>query len=185
LLQHNFVSTLAGHILWIVFPPVGGGLWGWGIASLMKVPARPLIKTCAVAWTISLFVCVFVIGLIGFLTRGPKIQQPIFLTASFLVAGITAAINAHALAGTLGLHSLKEKMGRNTGIAAALGFLVVGLILQFAFGWEVGKPVYGSHSMPTILLWCCLGSALAGGMIIGKTLSDNEEKIKMTMTSQV
>jgi len=57
--------------------------------------------------------------------------------------------------------------------------------LQFAFGWEVGKPVYRSHDMPTILLWCCLGSAFAGGMVIGKMLGDNQEEITMKAATQV
>jgi hypothetical protein len=143
----------------------------------MKAPSRPLIKTCAVVWTISVFICYVITGVIGLIRLSNA--QSSYLAVFLPAAGITAATSARAMAGKLGLDDLKDNMVRSTRIAAALGFLAVGLILQFALGWEVGKPVYGSHSMPTILEWCCFGSALVGGMVIGWTLSNNQDKIKM------
>jgi len=90
-------------------------------------------------------------------------------------AGLAAALPARSMIGKLGLDNSKKNIGINIGVAAALGFLAVGLILKLGFGWEVGRPVYGSHSMPTILQWCCLGAALAGGMAIGWMLAKSNE----------
>jgi hypothetical protein len=54
-----------------------------------------------------------------------------------------------------------------TGVAAALGFLAVGLILLFGLGWEVGNPVPGKYGMLKLTLFCSIGAALTGGMAIG------------------
>ncbi len=162
-----------GNILYFVFPPIGGALWGWGIASLMKAEAKPLIKTGALTWTIWLFIGNFITGMIAFYE---PIDLPINTHYEYLViflptVGLATAIPARAVTGKLRLDKLKKKIGINTGVAAALGFLVVGLILQLGFGWEVGRPVYGSHDMTTILRWCSLGAALAGGLAMGWVLA--------------
>jgi hypothetical protein len=124
----------------------------------------------------------FITGVIG--TFG-LIDLPInehyeYLVIFFQAAGLAAALPARVMTGKLKLDNLKKNIGINTGVAAALGFLIVGLILQLGFGWEVGKPVYGSHSMTTILQWCCLGAALAGGMAMGWGLakSNKDENAK-------
>jgi len=173
------------RILLLGFPPIGGALWGWGIASLMKAEVKPLIKTGALTWTICFFIVNFVTDVIGrnglSLIDLPNDHYE-YLVIFSPAAGLAAALPARVMIGKLGLDNLKKNIGINTGVAAALGFLAVGLILQFGFGWEVGRPVYGSHSMPTILQWCCLGAALAGGMAMGWVLAksnnrDSHEKI--------
>jgi len=169
----------AGGFLFLGFPPIGGALWGWGIASLMKAEVKPLIKTGALTWTIWLFIVFFITGVIGpfglSLIDLPNDHYE-YLVVFLPAAGLAAALPARVMIGKLRLDNLKKNIGINTGIAAALGFLVVGLILQLGFGWEVGRPVYGSHSMPTILQWCCLGAALAGGMAMGWVLAEPNEK---------
>ena len=165
-------------ILLMGFPPIGGALWGWGIASLMKAEVKPLIKTGALTWTICFFIVNFVTDVIG--PNGlSMIDLPNdhyeYLVIFSPAAGLAAALPARVMVGKLKLDNLKKNIGINTGVAAALGFLVVGLILQFGFGWEVGRPVYGSHNMTTILQWCCLGAALAGGMAMGRVLAKSDE----------
>ena len=172
----GLVFKPVGSFLFLGFPPIGGALWGWGIASLMKAEVKPLIKTGALTWTIWLFIFFIITGVIG--TFGlidlPNDHNE-FLVVFLPAAGLAAALPARVMTGKLRLDNLKKNIGINTGVAAALGFLVVGLILQLGFGWEVGRPVYGSHSMPTILQWCCLGAALAGGMAMGWMLAKSNE----------
>lgn len=138
---------------------------------------KPLIKTGALTWTIWLFICYFVTGVVGTfeiidLPNNHYEYFVVFLPA----AGLTAALPARVMIGKLGLDNSQRNIGINIGVAAAFGFLAVGLILQFGFGWEVGRPVYGSHSMTTILQWCCLGAALAGGMAMGWVLAKSIRK---------
>jgi len=174
----GLVFKPAGSILFLGFPPIGGALWGWGIASLMKAEVKPLIKTGALTWTIWLFIFFGITGVIGTYSL---IDLPINTHYEYLViflpaAGLAAALPARVMIGKLGLDNSKKNIGINIGVAAALGFLAVGLILQFGFGWEVGRPVYGSHSMTKILQWCCLGAALAGGMAMGWVLAKSNEQ---------
>jgi len=172
----GLVFKPAGSILLLGFPPIGGALWGWGIASLMKAEVKPLIKTGALTWTIWLFIVFFITGVIGtFSLIDLPNDHYEYLVVFLPAAGLAAALPARVMTGKLRLDNLKKNIGIYTGIAAALGFLVVGLILQLGFGWEVGRPVYGSHSMPTILQWCCLGAALAGGMAMGWVLAKSNE----------
>jgi hypothetical protein len=56
LINPGLVFKPAGSVLFLGFPPIGGALWGWGIASLMKADVKPLIKTGALTWTIWLFI---------------------------------------------------------------------------------------------------------------------------------
>ncbi len=165
-----------GALLYLGFPLIGGALWGWGIASLMKADVKPLIKTGARTWTIWMFIAYYVPGTLDFLnmTDLPFIKHYDFLVFLLPGAGIAAAIPARVMTEKLGLDYIKKKIGIITGVASALGFLVVGLILQLVFGWEVGRPVYGSYDMTTILRWCCLGSALAGGLAMGWVLAKSK-----------
>jgi len=176
-IEPGLVFEPVGIFLFLGFSPIGGALWGWGVAFLMKSEAKPLIKTGALTWTIYLVISFGILGGIGtfdmYLFDFPSAQFE-YLVLFSPAAGITAAFPACALVDKLGLGELKKKIGINTGIAATLGFLVVGLILQYGFGWEVGRPVYGSHSMTTNLQWCCLGAALAGGMAIGWVLAKSK-----------
>jgi hypothetical protein len=166
----------AGSFLFLGFPLIGGALWGWGIAYLMKAEAKPLIKTGALTWTIWLFIFFVITGVIGTfsLIDLPNAQYQ-YLVVFLPAAGLAAAFPARVMIGKLRLYNLEKNISIITGVAAALGFLVVGLILQLGFGWEVGRPVYGSHSMPTILQLCCLGAALAGGMAMGWVLAKSNE----------
>jgi hypothetical protein len=92
------------------------------------------------------------------------------------VIGIVTGINGRTVIGKLGLKELKNKAGLNIGLAAALGFLTVSLILQFGFGLEVGKPQPGKYEMLTLLHWCNIGAALAGGMVLGRELMKSNEQ---------
>lgn len=170
-IKAGFAFKAAGGILYFVIPILGGGLWGLGIALMTKTDAKTLIKTGALAWALVAFIGYFILGVIGRfdLFDFPNAQYE-YLVLFSPAAGIASAMGARVVVGKLGLDEQKNTAGRNAGIAALLGFLVVGLILQYGFGWEVGRPMPGRYSMVTILQWCCLGAAFAGGAAIGWVL---------------
>jgi hypothetical protein len=155
----------------------GGGLWGLGIARLMNTDAKPMVKACALTWTGTVFAILIMVLLLGsyfggfssinFLPVFPHSRHYNFLLVFVPVVGIITAINAYMATGKSGLKELRKSVGMYTGLVSALGFLAVGLILFFGFGWEVGHHIYGKSGMLKILLFCSIGAALAGGMAIG------------------
>ena len=155
----------------------GGGLWGLGIARLMNADVKSMVKTCAVSWTATVFAFLMVVVFLGNSFGGfsrlnilPYFRHSIhynFLSIFVLAIGIITAINAYVVTGKMGLHKLKKSAGVYAGTAAALGFLVVGLILLHGLDWEVGRPIPGKYGMLLLLLICSIGAALAGGMAIG------------------
>ena len=173
--------------LMAIFMPFlcGGGLWGLGLARLMNADARSMMKACALTWTATVVafgaVIFFLASFFGGLSRINFL--PIFLHSrhyNFLlvfvpIIGIASAINAYVVTRKLGFGDKRKFMGMYTGLAAALGFLTVGLILLFGLGWEVGRPVYGKYGMLLLLLICSIGAALAGGASLGWMLSKARE----------
>ncbi|HSG46081.1 MAG TPA: hypothetical protein VLA72_23315, partial [Anaerolineales bacterium] len=79
-------------------------------------------------------------------------------------------INVRTVVNKLGFKELKNKVGMNVGIAAALGFLIVTLFLQFGPGWEVGRPQVEKYAMLTLMHWSNIGAALIGGSVLGREL---------------
>ena len=152
----------------------GGGLWGWGIARMMSSDARSMVIACALSWSATGFVAVIALVSLGTIIRSAKIfpdcchpTHYAFLSTFVPVIGVVAAINGFVVTGKLGFQELKKSAGMYAGIAAALGFLAVGLILLYGFGWGVGER---PGKMLTLLEFCNTGGALAGGMAIGGVL---------------
>lgn len=159
----------------------GGGLWGWGIARLMDADAKSMVTACALSWTATGFVAVIALVSLGTIIRSAKIfpdcchpTHYAFLSTFVPVIGVVAAINAYVVPGKLGFHELKKSAGMYAGIAAALGFLAVGLILLFGLGWGVGEY---PRKMLTLLEFCNIGAALAGGMAIGWVLGKSRIRL--------
>ncbi|HKY55904.1 MAG TPA: hypothetical protein VJM08_16425 [Anaerolineales bacterium] len=158
----------------------GGGLWGLGIARLMNADVKSMVMTCAVSWSATLFAFLMVVvslgnyfGSFSRINILPYFRHSIhynFLSIFVPAIGIITAINAYVVTGRLGLHELKKSTGIYAGIAAGLGFLTVGLVLLHGFGWEVGNPVPGKYGMLKLMLFCDIGAALAGGLVIGWVL---------------
>jgi len=176
------VSSLDNTILQllVILTPIlcGGGLWGLGIARLMKADAKSTMKACALSWSITMIVLVIAVVLmatsqgvgfskINFLPSFPHYRHYNFLLVFVTAVGIITGVNAYVVTGTLGLKELRNPVGMYTGLAAALGFLAAGLILFFGFGWEVGLGIPG---MLTVLLICSIGAALSGGIAMGWSL---------------
>jgi len=147
----------------------GGGLWGLGIARLMKADAISLAKTIMFTWGALLFIVLALVVAGGF----SKINVlPIFSHSrhyNFLLiwvpaVGIVTAITSYVAAGKLGFKEERKSVVMYTGLAAALGFLTVGVVLPLGFGLEVGHGIPG---MLTVFLICSIGAALTGGMAMG------------------
>ena len=165
----------------------GGGLWGLGIARLMNADIKSVVKACAVSWTATVFAFLMVVVFLGSFFGGfSKINfLPIFLHSrhyNFLLVfvpsvGMITAINSYVATGTLGFKELKKSVGMYTGLAAALGFLAVGLILFFGFGWEVGYAHPGKFGMLLIFLICSIGGALVGGTTMGWVLQKSRIRL--------
>lgn len=157
----------------------GGGLWGLGIARLMRADAKSLVIACALSWSITVLASVTTVGFLaslmgsgfsGIIAPLPDFRHSThyyFLLVFVPIIGMAAGINGFVVTGKLGFKELKNSVGMYTGLAAGLGFLTVGLILFPGLGWEVGRPVPGKYSMPSLLLICNIGAALAGGMALG------------------
>lgn len=94
--------------------------------------------------------------------------------------GLAAGLNARNMSGKIGFESFKNAAGKNAGLAAALGFLLTSLVLQFGLGWEVGRPVPGKYSMIIIMHWGNFAATLAGGAAMGWTLLRGHEEIEIS-----
>ena len=160
----------------------GGGLWGLGIARMMNADVKSMVKACALSWVATGFVFATALGLSlnqvfqfgGKLPNCCHSYHYYFLSIFVPVIGIVTAINSYVATGKLGFHELKKMTGLYAGIAGALGFLTVGLILLYGLGWEVGKPVPGTYGMLKLMQFCNIGAALAGGMAIGWVLAKSK-----------
>ncbi len=149
-----------------------------------------MVKACALSWSSTGFV--IAIALASSDRQFDKIRFSLphcchathyfFLSIFVPIVSIVTAINAYVATGKLGYKELRISTGRYAGIAAALGFLAIGLILLYGFGWEVGRPVYGKYGMLKLMLFCSIGAALAGGMAIGWMLEKSRNSLHGRLT---
>jgi hypothetical protein len=175
-------------IVMLMIYPGGGALWGWGIARLMNADVKSMVKACALSWSATVFTFLIVVvaplanafGGFSKINILPHFRHSLhynFLLIFVPAIGIITAVNAYVVTGKLGFKEKRKSIGMYAGLAAALGFLTVGLILLFGFGWEVGNPVYRKYGMILILLICSIGGALAGGTALGWVLE--KSRIRM------
>ena len=154
----------------------GGGLWGLGIARLMKADAKSLAMTIMFTWSVMLIIVIALVAAGGFskinvLPIFPHYRHYNFLLIWVPAVGIVTAITAYVASDKLGFKEKKKSVGMYTGLAAALGFLTMGVVLPLGFGWEVGYHIIGKSGMLKILLFCSIGAALTGGATLGWMLS--------------
>jgi hypothetical protein len=162
----------------------GGGLWGLGIARLMDADAKSMVKAGALSWSATVFTFLIAVVLLAIPFGGfsginilPYFRHSLhynFLLIFVPVSGMIAAINAYVVTGKLGFKELKKSVAMYAGIAAALGFLAVGLILLFGLGWGVGEYPY---KMLSLMEFCNVGAALAGGMAMGWVLEKSSIRV--------
>ena len=175
------VQLIVGLLIYLC----GGGLWGLGIARLLNADVKSLMKACALSWSSTGFVIAIALALSDGQIDKIRFSLPncchathyFFLSIFVPIVGIITAINAYVVTGNLGFKELKKSAGMYAGVAAALGFLAVGLILLYGFGWEVGHPMPGKYAMLKLLLFCSIGAALAGGMALGWALEKSRIRL--------
>lgn len=168
-------DNLALLLMLIVFL-CGGGFWGAGLARLMKADAKSLARTIMFTWSALLCIVIALVAAGGFsrinvLPVFPHYRHYNFLLIWIPAVGIITAITAYVAAGKLGFKEERRSVGMYTGLAAALGFLIVGVVLPLGFGWEVGYHIIGKSGMLKIFLFCSIGAALVGGAALGWMLS--------------
>lgn len=166
----------------------GGGLWGWGIARMTKTDVKTMVKACALSWSLATFIVSGSLGIsltaiTSFGYTLPMRYTYYYLLIFFPLIGIVTGLNARTVINKLGYQELKNKVGTNVGLAAALGFLIVTLILQFGFGWEVGRPQSGKYAMLTLMHWSNVGAALVGGSVLGRELVKSKSNLESTASA--
>jgi hypothetical protein len=151
----------------------GSALWGVGMSHLAGSPALR-----RAAWASILgFVPITVVLNFGLLTIEPiavradvpvhRLFTVLFVPTAFLIA----AMSSLALAWALGQGRAAPALALRVGITAALAFLAVNLGME-ALGWLIGAPGAEERgTMITVLIAGNLGAALAGGAMLGATLT--------------
>lgn len=177
---HRFSDTSPTHIALAAIPAFGGFLAGsalWGVLMGRLAGAADLWR---MAWS----------GMFGFAPSalavgiGLQILEPIaleqlgawlplhrlftllFVPSAFLIAGVSAC----AIGIGLKTKSLAATLLWRVGLAAAVAFLVVNLVMD-ASGWVVGAPkAEERYTMLTVMSVSNLGAAIVGGAVLGATL---------------
>jgi hypothetical protein len=152
---------------------IGSALWGVGMAHLAQVPASR-----RVAWAGILgFVPITFLLVIGLQAAEPivfganlplhRLFTVLFVPSAYLIAGTSSL----ALGWALGWGRAAPALALRVGLTAALAFLAVNLGME-ALGWQVGGPGAARRAtMLTVLFVSNLGAALAGGAMLGTTLT--------------
>ena len=175
-LDFSLPAIVAGLLAAIVTVLAAGALWGYGCARLLGADAKAAVCPSARAYGLSLVVVglaleIVMVPLLALAARY-RLNIHTLFAASFLPAvAILAGWNVSKFAQRAGFASLARLAGRNSGLAAGLVFLVAALLVQAILGWEVGRPIGGIYNMITITHICNLAASLAGGAVMGYTLS--------------
>lgn len=156
---------------------VGGAFWGHAIAH---VSGAREIKRMTWAGGLGFGPAVILIALaltfleVAIVERGGGPALPIhtvftilFVPAVFFITGVGSS----ALGIALRDWGLAGKLALGGGLAAALAFLVINMLMDI-LGWRVGAPdAVERATMVTVLMVGNLGAALAGGAVVGVLLS--------------
>jgi hypothetical protein len=170
--SHPLTYTLAAMVFGTSI--LGGSvLWGMGMGRLARSSALR-----RAAWASILgFVPITVLLNFGLLTIEPiavradlpvhRLFTVLFVPTAFLIAATSSLV----LAWALGWGRTAPAMALRVGSTAALAFLAVNLGME-AQGWLIGAPSAEERgTMITVLIAGNLGAALAGGAMLGMTLT--------------
>jgi hypothetical protein len=169
----NFISMML--LLCTLF--IAGAAWGFAIAKIFSTQNKKrMIWAGALTFSPALLLAGLTLGTLERAIveggQGPDLPVHIVFTLLFVPAAFFVA-GAGGLA--LGLAERNLRLGLRLaaggGIAAALGFLLVDLLMD-ALGWRVGAPGAAERAtMLTVMMTGNLAAALAGGGILGYQLS--------------
>ena len=169
----NFISMML--LLSILF--FAGAAWGYAMAKISSTQnKRRMIWAGALSFSPALVLAGLMLATLErvIVERGQGPDLPVhivftilFVPAAFFVAG-TGGL-------ALGLAERNLRLGlrlaAGAGLSAALGFLLINLLMD-ALGWRVGAPGAAERAtMLTVMMAGNLAAALAGGGILGYQLS--------------
>jgi hypothetical protein len=155
----------------------GGALWGHAMAQISGAG-----ETKRMTWAgglgfgpaviLTALVLTFLEVVIVERSGGPALPIHIVFTILFVPAAFfIAGVGSSALGIALKDWRLAIKLALGGGLAAALAFLGVNLLMD-ALGWRVGAPGAAERAtMVTVLMAGNLAAALAGGAVVGVLLS--------------
>ena len=151
-----------------------GALWGFGIALLNKRHPRRLAAAGAKHWGIPTFVFALLLeGVNAFqndLSLALNVSRHFIFTISFAFSALViSAVAIRGMLRALGRDELARRTGIYSGLASAVGFILVDLVM-LSQGWELGRWMGGRSIMLTVMFAGNLGAASAGGATMGWVL---------------
>lgn len=183
---HSITNFDALPVILGIIPAVtgvlaGSGAWGWAMGGLAGAQNRGRIAVAGILGfvPITILLAVVLLNLEAVVVEATGLQLPtyrvftlLFVPTAFLIAGISA----WAIGRGLGDKALARSLLWRVGLAAALAFLVVNLVMETS-GWVVGAPgAAARYTMLTVMFAGNLGAALAGGAVLGWMLATTTRK---------
>lgn len=183
---HTILNPSSLHVALGILPAVAGVLmgsaaWGWTMGGLARAQDRWRMVFAGILGFVPITVtlAVVLLNLEGVVIEATGLQLSthrvftlLFVPAAFLIAGISS----WAIGRGLGDKELAATLLWRVGSAAALAFLIVNLVME-ASGWVVGAPGAAErYTMVTVMFAGNLGSALAGGAVLGWILDSTRRK---------
>ena len=150
-----------------------GALWGFGIALLNKRHPRRLAAAGARHWGIPTFIfTLFLESVNAFqnendLSLAVNVSRHFIFTISFAFSALViSAVAIRGMVRALGRDELARRTGIYSGLASAVGFILVDLVM-LSQGWELGRWMGGRSILLTVMFAGNLGAASAGGATMG------------------
>ena len=151
----------------------GSALWGAGMACLARSPAS---RRAAWAGMLGFVPLTFVLNSLLAAVEPVAVRANLPVHRLFTVlfvptASLIAGVSSLALGWALGWSRAALARALRVRVTAALAFLAVNLGME-ALGWQIGAPGAEERgTMITILIVSNVGAALAGGAMLGMTVT--------------
>ncbi len=174
---HSVMNPSSWHVFLAALPAVAGFIAGsalWGV-WMGRAARSHETKRMALAGVLGFAPITLIVGL------GLQVLEPIaveqlgaifpihrlftffFVPSAFLIAGVSS----YAIGIGLREPILARQLFWQVGLAAALGFLVVNVVMELA-GWQVGAPGADERAtMVTVLAVGDFAAAICGGAVLG------------------
>lgn len=177
---HNLLNPSTLNVILATLPALAGSLMGsaaWGVQMgrlAQAVDARRMAVAGALGFAPITIGLIFLLGALEPVAAkqfGSQLPIHRLFTLMFVpTVFIVASVSAWAIGLGLRNMALARSLSWRVGLAAALGFLVVNLVME-SLGWIVGAPRAAERfTMLTVLFAGSLAAALLGGAVMGWTL---------------